>query len=126
MTDGLEAHNFNCNISTKTTTPGKKGKGNDEETTSGKALVGNSFMTTGGMTTTVTNKHHAAHNLEEEEDDNTFASSINSTQSHLVENMSEDNFHNAQDVLPKTEEQPGQEEQAVTPILPPLHQVGLG
>ena len=35
MADGPEAQNFNCDISNKTTTPGKKVKGNDDNTTSG-------------------------------------------------------------------------------------------
>ena len=79
MAGGLEAHNFNCNISIKTATPGKKGRGNNEETTSGTTLAGNSFMNTEGITTTTTNKHHPTHNLEEDQDDDSFVSSINST-----------------------------------------------
>ena len=69
-------------------------------------------MTTGGITTTATNKRHAAHDLEKEEDAESFALSINSTQSHMVVNVSEDNFHNAQEELPEPDEQSGQEEQA--------------
>ena len=69
MTGGLEAHNFNCDISNRTTIPGNKVKGNDDNTTSGNTLTGNSFMTTGGKTTTATTKHHATHNLDEEDDD---------------------------------------------------------
>ena len=99
MAGGLEAHNFNCDISNKTTTQGKKGKGNGEDTTSNKTLAGNSFMTTGGSTTTATMKHHAAHDLDEEDDDNSFTASVpsaSSTQSHLEGNMNGDSFHNAQ------------------------------
>ena len=66
-------------------------------------------MTTGGKATTATNKRHAAHDLDAEADDNHFALSISSTQSHLVENMSGDKFHDAQDGLPQPDEQPGQE-----------------
>jgi hypothetical protein len=101
---GLEAHNFNCDISIKTTTPGKKAKGNYDNTTTGNTLAGNSFMTTGGKTTTATMKHHASHDLDEEDDDDSFASSltsINSTQSNAV--------GDAQDGLQTPDEQPDQE-----------------
>ena len=111
---GLEAPHFNCNISNKTTAPGKKGKDNDEDNTSGKTLTGNSLMTTGGNTTTATMKNHAAHNLDEEDNIISFAlpiPSTSSTQSHLEGNMNEYSFHNAQDGTPTPDEQPGQEEQ---------------
>ena len=42
----LETRNFNCDISDKTTTPEKKVKDNDDNTTRGNTLAGNSFMTT--------------------------------------------------------------------------------
>ena len=101
-------------MSNKTTTPGKKSKGNNEDNTSGKTLAGKSFMTTGGKTTTATMKHNAAHDLDEEDNVNSFASSIHSissTQSHLEGNMTGDSFHDAQDGTPTPDEQPGQEKQ---------------
>ena len=62
MSGGLEVHDFNCDISNRTTTPGKKAKDNDGDTTSGNTLAGNSFITTGGITTKATMKHRAIHN----------------------------------------------------------------
>ena len=108
---GLEAHNFNCNTSIKTATPGKKGKGKDEETTNGKTLVVISFMTPGGITTSVSITGLASHD-QEKDDNDSFASSVNSTQPHLVVNMSGNNFNDTQDELPKPDERPGQEKQA--------------
>jgi hypothetical protein len=63
-------------------------------------------MAIGGITTIATNKLHAAHNLEEEENAGSVASSINSMQSHMVVNVSGDNFHDAQKELLKPDEQP--------------------
>ena len=57
-------------------------------------------------------KQHAAHDLDVEDDDGSFPSSItsiNSTQSNLVGNMNADSFHDAQDCMPKPDEQPDQE-----------------
>ena len=105
MAYGLEAHNFNYDISLRTTTRGKKGKGKDGETTSDKTLTGNLFVTTGGIPITATNKLHAALGLEEAEDADSFTSSINSTQLHLVVKVGKQ-FHDARKELLKPDEQP--------------------
>ena len=96
MAGGLEAHDFNCNISNTTTTSGKKVKDRDNDTTSGNTLAGNSFMTTGGNTTTATMKHHATHDLDEEDDVDSFASSVASvpfTEPTPVDNTDAEHFH---------------------------------
>ena len=49
MAGGLETHNFNWDISNKTTTPGKKVKGNNGDSISDNSFAGNSFVATGGQ-----------------------------------------------------------------------------
>ena len=112
MTGGLEAHDFNCNISNRITTPGKKVKGNGDDTTSDNTLTENSSMSTGGKTITTTMEHHAGHDLDEEEDDDSFASSIASivsTKSNFAENNNAEDFHDSQDGVPTPDKQPDQE-----------------
>ena len=107
----LEAHDFNYNISNRTTPTGKKVKSNDDDTTSGNTLAGNSFVTTGEKTPTAIMKHHAGHDLDEEEDNDNFAFSIASVismESMPVDNMDAEDFHDAQDGVPKPDEQPNQ------------------
>jgi hypothetical protein len=110
MAGGLGAHNFNSNNSLITPTPDKRGSGKDENSTSGKTLM-ESVFTVGGATTTATTKFHTGNNLEDDEVDS-FASSVKSTQSHL-ETMSVNNFHDAQQEMPNSDDQPDQAQLAV-------------
>ena len=129
MPGGPEAHNFTCDISTRTTTPGTKVKDNNDNTTSGNILAGNLFMTTCGNTTRVTMKHPAVHDLAEEDDDDSFASSIisvNSTQPKLG-NSNADSFRDAQNCMPKPADQPDQEDKVSDfgPVKIAAHQTRL-
>ena len=78
-----------------------------------------------GANTIATNKFDAKNNLEDDDEDN-FTLSIKSTQSHL-ENMSVNNFHNAQEEMQNSDEQPSQEHHTIAfnPTTVEAHQINL-
>ena len=69
-------------------------------------------MTTGGNTPTATMKHHATRDLEEEDDVDSFASSLASSSCEEpipADNMDDEEFQDAQDGAPISNNPPDQE-----------------
>ena len=80
-TRGIEAHKFNCNVSLRITTFGKRRGGNNGNSISEKTITESAFSVV-GATTIATNKFHAGDNLEDD-DGSSFGSSISTMQSRL-------------------------------------------